>query len=251
MTDWDRATSDQVASRLAASAAAVLLPCGSTEAHGPHLPLSTDVVIARGIARRAADILRARGRDALVLPPLAYSVTEFAKAFAGTVSVRAATVAALIEEIASSALAQGARVVALVNGHLEPEHARMLKDVAARVTAERRGVVIFPDYRRPPTVDALGREFGEGGGHGGGYETALVLAEAPELVDDAVRASLPANKVDIAARIRSGASDARAAGGPRGYFGDPASASAAEGERLFSVLAEFVSRAVEAAFCAR
>lgn len=250
MSDWGSATTEEIASRLGVGAVA-LLPCGSTEAHGPHLPLATDVVIARGIARRAADRLRARGVDAIVLPPLAYSVTEFVRAFAGTISVKAATIGALIEEICESALHQGVRVVALVNGHLEPDHARMLKDVAARVSAKGRGAVIFPDYRRPPTVAALGREFGEGGGHGGGYETALVLAEEPSLVKDDVRASLPANRVDIAEKIRAGAGDARAAGGARAYFGDPAAATAAEGERLYAVLAEFVDRAVGDALAAR
>jgi creatinine amidohydrolase/Fe(II)-dependent formamide hydrolase-like protein len=64
--------------------AVALLPTGATEAHGPHLPLSTDVIISAEGARRAARMLEAEGKTALVLPPIAYAVTEFAADFTGT-----------------------------------------------------------------------------------------------------------------------------------------------------------------------
>src|SRR5690606_1515011 len=122
----------------------LLLPVGSTEAHGPHLPLATDVLIAQETARRAAGELAAREVTALVLPPLAYAVTEFVAAFRGTISVRAETVRTLLEEIARSLFGQGFPLVVLVNGHVEPEHARMLKHVARDVTAASAGVLLFP-----------------------------------------------------------------------------------------------------------
>lgn len=229
----------------------LLLPVGSTEAHGPHLPLSTDVLIAQETARRAAGELAAREVTALVLPPLAYAVTEFVAAFRGTISVRAETVRTLLEEIARSLFGQGFPLVVLVNGHVEPEHARMLKHVARDVTAASAGVLLFPDQRLPPTVERLGEEYSRGGGHAGGYETSLVLAARADLVDDATRASLPANFVDLAARIREGAADAVAAGGKDAYFGDPAGATAAEGDRLYGVLAEMVADAALAAWRSR
>src|SRR5215468_2009407 len=75
-----------------------LLPIGSTEAHGPHLPLNVDVVIAVEVCRRTALRLAARGTPALIFPPIAYALTEFAAGFAGTVSVgRDATLAYLTE----------------------------------------------------------------------------------------------------------------------------------------------------------
>lgn len=229
---------------------ALLLPVGSTEAHGPHLPLATDVIIARETARRAAAALADRDRTALVLPPLAYAVTEFVAAHPGTISVRAATVRTLIEEIVRSLFGQGFPLVVLVNGHVEPEHARMLKHVARDVTAAGEGTLVFPDQRLPPTVERLGEEFGRGGGHAGGYETSLVLAARPELVDDAARAALRPNLVDIGARLRDGARDAAEAGGPDAWFGDPAGATAEEGERLYDVLAGMVVDAVLAAAAA-
>lgn len=243
--DLTRATTTDVDAALPQMRAA-LLPLGSTEAHGPHLPLSTDVIIATTTATRAATRLTQAGVGTIVLPAIPYAVTEFLKPFRGTISVRAETIGALVDEIADSVFAQGVRVLALVNGHLEPEHARMLKECARRITATGRGIAVFPDQRRPPTVAQLGEEFGRGGGHAGGFETSLVLAAAPELVKDE-RLALQPNFADLAQRMKDGATDAIAAGGARAYFGDPAGASAAEGERLYDVMATMVADAVIAA----
>ncbi|MBK6941801.1 MAG: creatininase family protein [Planctomycetes bacterium] len=246
--DLARATTTDV-DAIAPQVRAALLPLGSTEAHGPHLPLSTDVIIATTTATRAAARLTRAGVGTLVLPAIPYAVTEFLKPFRGTISVRAQTIGALIDEIADSVFAQGVRVLALVNGHLEPEHGRMLKECARRITATGRGIAVFPDQRRPPTVAQLGEEFGRGGGHAGGFETSLVLAAAPELVKDE-RRSLAANFADLAQRMKDGAADAIAAGGARAYFGDPAGATAEEGDRLYDVMATMVSDAVVAALAA-
>ena len=70
----------------------LILPTGSTEAHGPHLPLSTDVIIAEEMAIRAARKLEARGEVARVLPPITYSVTDFSEGFAGSISITAGQV---------------------------------------------------------------------------------------------------------------------------------------------------------------
>ena len=76
-----------------------ILPIGSTEAHGPHLPLATDVIISEEMSRRAAEKLSARGIEALVLPPVSYSVTDFSSDFAGTISIKRETAAAVIERV--------------------------------------------------------------------------------------------------------------------------------------------------------
>ena len=63
-----------------------LLPVGAVEAHGPHLPLGTDGLIAVAMARAAAARLEGRGIAALLLPPLEYSAAPFGAGFAGTLS---------------------------------------------------------------------------------------------------------------------------------------------------------------------
>ena len=103
--------------------------------------------------------------------------------------------------------------------------------------------MIFPDQTRRPHVERLGEEFRKGGGHAGGYETSLVMAAGGQ-VDEAQRGVLPANFVDLAERLRAGEDDFRAMGGDRAYFGDPASASRVEGERLYGILAALAVDAV-------
>src|SRR5262245_52222053 len=91
----------------------LILPVGSTEAHGPHLPLSTDVIISEEMSHRAVRKLIAQGYDALVLPAVAYSVTDFSADFPGTISIRKATATALLTDICTSLYNQGARLVVI------------------------------------------------------------------------------------------------------------------------------------------
>lgn len=220
----------------AAAGAVALVPVGSTEAHGPHLPLGTDVIIAAEVAARAADRLEARGRRAVIFPALAYGVTEFAAGFTGTVSLRPETLRALVVDLARSLAGQGFGPVVLVNHHLEPDHFAALHAAAEEA---RPAQVIVPDHRRKPWALALGREFCTGGSHAGSYETSLVLAAQPAQVR-AARSDLPQLEVNLGQAIRGGARTFLEMGGDRAYFGDPAAGSAAEGEALYASHAEHV-----------
>src|SRR2546422_5332265 len=77
-----------------------IVPVGAVEAHGPHLPLATDVIIAEAMARAAAGRLAARGHEAVLLPAIAYTAAEFAAGFPGTISLQPATVTALLVDLA-------------------------------------------------------------------------------------------------------------------------------------------------------
>ena len=77
-----------------------ILPVGATEAHGPHLPLSTDVLISEAMARAGGDRLADAGYEVVLLPALAYSPAAFASGFAGTISLSEATSTALLVEVA-------------------------------------------------------------------------------------------------------------------------------------------------------
>lgn len=220
----------------AAAGAVALVPVGSTEAHGPHLPLGTDVVIATGVARRAAEKLVARGQRAVIFPALAYGVTEFAGGFTGTVSLRPETLRALVVDMARSLHGQGFGPVVLVNHHLEPDHFAALHAAAEEAAPAR---VIVPDHRRKPWALALGEEFCRGGSHAGTYETSLVLAADPGLVRES-RTDLPRFEVDLGKAIRAGARTFLEIGGTRAYFGDPAAATSEQGESLFDTLSDHV-----------
>jgi creatinine amidohydrolase len=224
--------------------AVAILPVGAVEAHGPHLPLGTDVIIARAMARDAAERLARRGVAAVLLPPLAYSTAEFGAAFAGTISIRPETATALVVDIARSLARHGARALAIANAHLEPAHLAALAAAAAAIRAEGGLAVAFPDLTRKPWAPRLGEEFRSGACHAGRFEGSVVLAERPDLVREAVRAALAPNPASLSRAIREGKTSFEAAGGPRAYFGDPAAASAEEGRRTIAALGAILEEAI-------
>lgn len=214
--------------------AVAILPVGAVEAHGPHLPLATDVIISQEMARRAAQRLAEMGRPALVLEPLVYTPARFAEGFPGTLSVSAATLRGLIEEIARGLAAAGIRWLCLANSHLDPENLRALRDIRAA------GIEIcFADKTRRRWVERLTEEFKSGSCHAGRYETSLVMAARPDLVRS-LRLSLPNLRVPLAERIRGGAKRFEEVGMERAYCGDPALATAEEGDRVFDILADMI-----------
>ncbi len=230
--------------RYAERRAVALLPVGSTEAHGPHLPLRVDVVIAEEVCRRVSMRLVRRGQLGLIFPAVPYGLTEFAAEFAGTISIPAEAARAFLTEVIAGIASHGFRRIAVINHHLEPAHFHLVHE-AARTAANRTGAAVaVPDHRKPPIASFLGDEFTRGGSHAGTYETSLMLAAAPQLVNEPARKSLPSLPVDLPAAIKGGARTFRDCGGLQAYFGAPASATRKEGERLLEVLAEASERAV-------
>jgi len=220
-----------------------ILPCGATEAHGPHLPLNTDVVISEGMARRALPLLEARGLAATVLPPLAYMPAKFAQAFPGTVTVGAASAKALLVDIARSLKEQGFSCLALANSHFDPANVAMLREAALQIRALALRVA-FPDFTRRKLAQTLTVEFQSGACHAGRFETSLVMAARPDLVDDAARRQLKDNPASLTDAFAKGAQTFEQAGGPDAYFGYPRDASAAEGEESFKTMAAALVAAI-------
>ena len=230
---------------------AAILPVGAIEAHGPHLPLETDVIIAKAMARAGAARLTARGLRVVVLPPLTYTAAAFAQDFSGTLSLRAETVTATVLDIAGSLARHGFRVLAIANAHLDPGHLASL-DAAVELIRRELGLAIaFPSLAAKPWAVRLGDEFRSGACHAGQFETSVVLAERPELVREAVMTSLPANPVSLSRAIRDGKRSFEEAGGPRAYFGSPAQATAKEGRVTIEVLGQILDEAVQAELAAR
>lgn len=217
----------------------ILLPVGSLEAHGPHLPLDTDVALSVSLAESALKVLRAEGREVWIAPALPFGVTEFAAPFTGTVSLRASTLRALLEDVCRSLIHQGAAGVVLINSHLELAHILVLREVARDLSLHLPAPVIFPDNTRRRWVATLSREFQDGACHAGSYETSLMMVTRPEDVRPNHR-DLPAFQVDLAQAMRNGAHTFRDAGSELAYFGEPALATPQEGEELQRRLTEMV-----------
>lgn len=234
----------QVRDALAAGKPCIaILPCGATEAHGPHLPLSTDVIISESMAREALAGLERLGVVTFVLPPLAYAPAEYAEAFAGTITVSTGAAKALLLDIARSLKRQGFACLALANSHFDPANVAMLREAAAEVGALGLPVA-FPDFTRRKLAQTLTAEFQSGACHAGQYETSLVMAARPELVDDQSRRGLADNPSSLTEAFQRGAKTFAEAGGPQAYFGYPKHASIEEGHESYRVMASALVAAV-------
>lgn len=233
-----RHTTDSLRALAAGKRAVVaLVPVGSTEPHGPHLGLGTDVVISAAACVRAIELLERKGPLAgVIAPAISYGVTECAAGFPGAVSVPAAVLTAYIAAVCDGLLAQGIRHVCLVNNHLEPAHDAAIRGVLAG--RERTVSVACPLTKK--WARTLSEEFKSGACHAGQYETSIVMAAAPELVDEAVRQALPAVPISLSKQLAAGVTTFAAMGLDRAYAGDPKAASVEEGERLILKLAEMV-----------
>lgn len=229
---------------LAEAGAAAILPVGAIEAHGPHLPLATDVLIAEAMAAAGAERLAADGERVVLLPPLAYTPAAFAAGFAGTVSLTPDALVATVADIAASLGRQGFRVLGIASAHLDPGHREALHAAVGRVRDAGHLRIAFPDLTRRHLAAQLTEEFQSGACHAGRFEGSIVLATRPDLVRDDVRRALAPNPVSLSEAIRSGKRSFEEAGGPAAYFGAPADASAEEGHRTIATLGEMLAEAV-------
>lgn len=246
MTDLAKRTWPQAA-ELFGPDTVVLLPIGSTEPHGPHLPLDTDVTIATAQARRAAELLAGRGVRGLVLPALPYGLTNFTEGFEGRISLRPGTLWAVLEDVVTSLAEQGIERVVFSNGHLEPAHVEVLRGVLLDHAERGRGraQVVFPDNTRRRWAQTLGEEFQSGDCHAGRYESSIVLAADEDSVLRSELSSLPAVEISLLEKFRDGVKNFRDAGADRAYCGDPSAATAAEGRDLIERLAHMIVATVE------
>lgn len=225
--DLARLTYEQVP-----SGATALLPIGATEAHGPHLPLDTDVLLAVEAARRTAARL---GAPAVVLPALPYGVTDFAGEFPGSLGIRGETLEVLARDLIEAALLRY-RTVAVVNLHFDPGHMDALKRAVEGLPR-----VAFPDFRRRRFAERLGAEFLSGACHAGSFETSLVLAHDSTRVRPPLPPSLA---VSLSDAIRGGSRTFGEAGMERAYCGEPQAASADQGARLYEAIASILIEAI-------
>lgn len=221
-----------------------LLPVGSTEAHGPHLPLSTDSLISDAVAERAGAELAARGFVAAQMPTIHYAVTEWAAAFAGSVSIPEDVAIGLVLGACKAARGAGFDRVVVFTAHLEPDHIASLRAVVRRFEAETGESLLFVDTTRRALASRLTDEFQSGSCHAGRYETSLVLAIRPDLVRGEAAATLPELHVPLAQYIREGRRGFLDCGMTQAYCGAPAQASAEEGRESLRTLATLIVEAV-------
>ncbi len=220
--------------------AIVLVPIGSTEQHGPHGPLLTDVLIPNEVCRRVAPQV-----GALVAPSVNYGLSYPHRGFTGVVYLRMSTFSALVEDLTLQLATMGFRRIVFVNGHYDNTYAIAYACAAAgeRLPA---GVRAFPiNYWDGLTPDQAGEFFGPTNGlHANKGETSAVMAINPDLVDlDAAVAEMPPfpevtsmGAVHTAFFFASPGSVHRAT--HSGTWGDPRDSTAEFGERYLQVVSD-------------
>jgi creatinine amidohydrolase len=160
-----------------------ILPLGSTEQHGPHLPFATDTLIADAVATRVA----ARLGGALCLPALPLGCADEHLGFPGTLSVAGDTLYAIVRDVGRALVRHGFARLLVFTAH--GGNYRALRAVAERLAREvaplRLGVFLDTECltrRLEAVVQARGVTPGEAGQHAGELETSILLAIAPGLV---------------------------------------------------------------------
>ena len=247
---WADLPGPELAARLT-SESILVLPTGAIEHHGPHLPLSTDLVMAEMLAERIVDAAAAAGHDVWLLPALGATKSDEHSWAPGTLWLSASTFASVISDLGRSIATTKARTVLFYNGHggnIAP------LNVALRELRRQFGLRTFLDgVRVPAGPDEQG--FGIHGGHG---ETSLLMHLRPELVHpSAFERAVPEQIADFDRIGFAGSpvqfgwlSDdfANADSTMLGVVGDPTTASAEIGAALAeSLVAEGVSTIAEIA----
>ncbi|MEV8511576.1 mycofactocin biosynthesis peptidyl-dipeptidase MftE [Dactylosporangium sp. NPDC051484] len=195
----------------------LVLPIGSTEQHGPHLPLDTDAFIADAVARR---LHRIRPQVGLA-PVLRLGASDEHAAFPGTLSIGTEALAHLVSELVRRA-SRWWRAVFIVNGH--GGNVDALRQV--RAAGEREGIPVVVHHLTVPGGDA----------HAGRTETSLMLHLDPARVRlDLAEPGETAPIVELMPRLRA---DGVRAVSANGVLGNPTGASGEQGAELFTHLVQ-------------
>jgi len=211
----------------------LILPSGTCEEHGPHLPLGSDVLEAEFLARAVAE-----RSGALVAPALTYGACTSTRRFPGTIDVRPKTVEALAHDVIRGFAAHGCRKVLVLSGHAGKSHLVALRQAALRAVEAVQGLrVLVLCVTEVPAPASPGPDDLAYDGHAASYETSLVLAMEAALVrrdripTQGGRPAFPPFEV-LAHPERYF---------PSGVMGDPSRASAEAGVRAVAHLVERIA----------
>lgn len=212
----------------------VIIPLGSIEQHGPHLPMHTDIFHAYEIARRASDIV-----PIFVAPPINFGVCRSTADFPGTIGIRSTTLVSLVIDVAESLYRHGMKRFILYSGHAGANHMAALLSAADDLILAHEDT----DFAVISDLDLCDSRFftlleTKDDSHAGEVETSLIMALAPDLVGDLPPADRPAFPRPLVVR------DTRTYW-RSGVWGDPSRASKVKGEQMVTILAQNLAKLAE------
>lgn len=207
----------------------VYIPFGSTEEHGPHLPLSTDTIQAYEVGIDASHII-----PLFVAPPIHYGSCRSTSRHPGTVSITTATLQSLMKDIIRSFHRQGLRFFIVLTGHAGGTHRMALQDAGESLIEEIPGIeiAVVTEYDIALRV-GNGIIETEGDSHAGEIETSRIMWSHPNLVKGTAEREFPSFPDGLLVR------DKRRYW-PGGVWGDPTKASPDKGKRLHEGVVNYV-----------
>jgi len=220
-----------------------VVPVGSTEQHGPHLPLQSDTAFVLHICRRAAEEVYP---IALVTPPISIGISRHHMKFPGTLTLREETLIAVLMDVGWSLKHHGFRRIAIINGHGGNYHA--MKIAAKKISEEFRVLTASMSYWELLPVGETSKIIesfrARHAGHACEFETSLSYVIQPELVRrDKIRKgegieSFPYENfmpINVFERSETGLPS-----------GDPTKASPEKGRRLLELIVRELSKFLKA-----
>jgi len=212
----------------------VLVPFGSVEEHGSHLPLSTDTIQAYEVGKKASLQI-----PLFVAPPVHYGCCRSTSCHPGTISITTATLKSLMKDIVRSLHGQGMRNFVILTGHAGGSHRMALQDAGEELLPE------IPDIRIAVVTEyELASREGrgiietEGDAHAGEIETSRILHSHPHLVKGVGMREFPVFPPGILVRNKRKY-------WPNGIWGDPTKATAEKGKCLEAIVVEKIVELVE------
>jgi creatinine amidohydrolase len=214
----------------------VILPVGSIEEHGPHLPLGTDTLHALEVARRVATL-----RPVVVAPPLFYGMCRSTREHPGTVSLSGDALRAVLLDLGREFHRQGFVNLVFISGHAGGTHISAVVEAGERLLAElaevRVAVVNLLELLREVLSAQPELVQTRGDAHAGEVETAIMLAAYPHLVQGTAPAEWPSFPKYVLVREKRRY-------WPGGVWGNPAAARAAQGEDILKAEAARLSKVI-------
>jgi creatinine amidohydrolase len=226
------------AEKIAGKRGVVIIPVGSVEEHGVHLPLCTDSVQPEYVALEVAKRTRC-----LVAPPLRYGVCDSTRGFPGTISIGFESLHRVVRDVLEEFVRNGFRRILVLSGHAGQAHMAALRLAAQEVvwhhqaeSAEKCRIMVCSDYDF--AYELRGKYFSEKDGHAGAIETSRVMAIRPDLVKMRGGKSFPKlPRFEIVADAQRYF--------PSGVIGDPTEASRKIGRMINCYVVDNVTRLVE------
>lgn len=235
--EWRKLRADELRAR-ARQNAIVIVPVGSMEQHGPHLPVEVDSMLGETVALRTARAMTAQGQPTLVLPMIWTGLSEHHMSFGGTITLGLATFTALIEDVCRAIQRHGFGRIVLLNGHGGNENA--LRNITDDLTPKLRIPLVEFTYwyaAADPIRDIL--ETQTGLSHACEAETSMMMALRPELVaTDRIPLAKSNRTPGVEEFVGGGVYRWRSVGSrsASGVLGNPEAATAEKGERLLAAI---------------